>query len=528
MRRVDRLILDSTLEVLEEEGALPGVPATVQVLADAHGLTPEGVCERWRWSGTMEEDEERRDLLFANALDATLFLDEKLSDETARKWLDPNKSVLISNVWWTIKSRDLDKNKVTLSLSTWAKADGVKSKPDKTMPFTSLVKAINAGKIGVRIQGTQHGPAQDAKKRDAVRQRAGLSAAPGAAKFREDAMVTAERVGAYSPDILADRVEEALADGTFGEAPVLYRGRPATGNAANFIRVFGEPPGKTLQERLSWVASRTDRAYRLLAETLAALRHAGLDTGAAMIETLGFAYRSATGTADLDEVENRSDALLQFVMHHRGDMNEFEAWLRDNYPDLAETPEPLYERRPVQMYTVPNAIRESLRSLKVEGAEAVHWQNLVLGTLNHEQLERLVFEGVRGGIASLGDEALRWSIDAYTRVEEARRAPSREKLREQQAEKAIPIPRSVRARVRKGLMYHRHLGVSVTEHELRMARRLNRCSIPYADVARLRAREHAEVVDEDGVPDEDTVRFWMRGGKAGVLWSRKVVREQEG
>ena len=137
-----------------------------------------------------------------------------------------------------------------------------------------------------------------------------------------------------------------------------------------------------------------------------------------------------------------------------------------------------------------------------------------------------MFEGVRGELDVLGDEALRWTIDAYTRVEEAHRArrpSSRSKLKEQQDAEAIPVPRNVRSRVRLGLMYHRNLGVPVTETELRLARRLNRCSIPYADVARLRARE-----DEEGRPDADTTRYWMRGGRAGVSWARKVVREQEG
>ncbi len=114
-----------------------------------------------------------------------------LSDDSARDALVQGKAVLIKNVWWAVAGRDIAKNKVCLAISKYARADGHGNAKPKMMPFSKLVANIRSGRWGANINGHYYGPKQDPKKRDAVRKANGLTAAPGAAKFRkaEEALV---------------------------------------------------------------------------------------------------------------------------------------------------------------------------------------------------------------------------------------------------------------------------------------------------------------------------------------------------
>lgn len=99
--------------------------------------------------------------------------EEGPSEEALRKAVVPNKSVLIDNAWWTVKDRDLDAGSVVLTQSSWAKNDGEEKKKDRKMSWRALVDGIQAGRIGVTIDGTSHGPKQDRKERADTREKAG-------------------------------------------------------------------------------------------------------------------------------------------------------------------------------------------------------------------------------------------------------------------------------------------------------------------------------------------------------------------
>jgi len=109
----------------------------------------------------------------------------KLNDKDLRKYFVPNKSVVIKNVWWTIKSRDLDKDRATLVVSTYAIKDG--HKPGKMeIKYSDILKNINSGKWGGSTPDKGHmGHKQDPEARAKVREKHGVRAAPGFGKKEE-------------------------------------------------------------------------------------------------------------------------------------------------------------------------------------------------------------------------------------------------------------------------------------------------------------------------------------------------------
>jgi len=126
----------------------------------------------------------------------------ELSDETARKFLVPGKSVVIDNVWWTIKNRDIDANKVTLRVSDWAIKDG--NKPGtKDVSFTDLVAKIRKGTWGARINGKAIGKQQDQTVRAKLRAKNGLRKAPGTPDVKESEPVVIDFCEATLPALLA-------------------------------------------------------------------------------------------------------------------------------------------------------------------------------------------------------------------------------------------------------------------------------------------------------------------------------------
>lgn len=107
------------------------------------------------------------------------------SEESMREYLVPGKSVLIRNVWWTIKKRDLDAGTVRLEVADFAKKDGSSGAP-KQMRWTDLTAAIRAGKYGVTMGSKSYGPTQDREKRAKTRAAAGKDAAPGTAESLDE------------------------------------------------------------------------------------------------------------------------------------------------------------------------------------------------------------------------------------------------------------------------------------------------------------------------------------------------------
>lgn len=112
---------------------------------------------------------------------------QHINEDAFEDALINGKAVLIDNVWWAVASRDVKANRVVLAVSKYALADGNKQQKPKVLSFSKLVANIKSGKWGANINGRRYGPKQDAKARDNVRKSAGLTAAPGAGKFRKEA-----------------------------------------------------------------------------------------------------------------------------------------------------------------------------------------------------------------------------------------------------------------------------------------------------------------------------------------------------
>lgn len=569
MKLIECMVLD---DVAEAAGPVKEVPPTVKSLASKAGVSVDRALGLWKKAGRLASEEFEAESerwwkykvgIFKRMLgldeeakaDFVLDLTERLSDTQARERLNPGKSVLIKNAWWTIKSRDLASNKVTLQLSDWSKADGY-SGSTKSMPFSSLVKGVNQGKIGVRIDGTQHGPAQDAKKRDKVRQKSGLPAAPGAAKYRkadEDChpyflpddraaqlrdsgcgeaslresieaysrtRTLAERVKARNPDAVAWLVAEAVVADRFAQPVALYKGRCLRESAGAFVKVYGSIQGTDAKSQLSWIASVASLPANDVNEAHAKFRAAGCGHVDALLHTVGAAFHEF----DLEEAETRSEALMQFVLMHDGKLPDFEAWLREEHPDLSTAPEALYEAVSTQRFNVPGPVREAAKAEEQHGVLAMPWQDLVRGDMSHQQVERMVHLSARDD--SLPECAVKWGYDVLTKT--ARLDESKSRDEEDRLAQTVSIPAAVRARVRSGLMEFKTQGIKVTETELKNARRLCKVTAPYAAVRRLAAKEQTDVFTESGKPTPETVKHWMRGGNTAVRWARKVVREIEG
>ncbi len=124
-------------------------------------------------------------------------------NSAVRDALVNGKAVLIDNCWWQVSNRDEKADKVALVVSKYAHADGFKNQKPKLMSLSALVSKITSGKWGANINGKRYGPEQNKEVRDKVRQKNGLSATPGAAKFRkktdeaEDVAIAADPVATY-------------------------------------------------------------------------------------------------------------------------------------------------------------------------------------------------------------------------------------------------------------------------------------------------------------------------------------------
>lgn len=106
----------------------------------------------------------------------------KLNDKDLRDYFVPGKSLVIDNVWWTIKTRDLDTDKATLAKSEYALKDGHKP-ATMNVKYSDILKNINAGKWGGSTPTKGHiGHKQDKQVRAAFREKNGLRAPPGTAK----------------------------------------------------------------------------------------------------------------------------------------------------------------------------------------------------------------------------------------------------------------------------------------------------------------------------------------------------------
>lgn len=105
----------------------------------------------------------------------------KLNDKDFRQFFVSGKSIVIDNVWWTIRNRDLDKDTCDLVVSDYAIKDG--HKPGKrTVKYSAIMKNINSGKWGGSTPAKGHmGHKQDKMKRAALRKKNGLRAPPGTA-----------------------------------------------------------------------------------------------------------------------------------------------------------------------------------------------------------------------------------------------------------------------------------------------------------------------------------------------------------
>lgn len=108
-----------------------------------------------------------------------LNVNESIAIDDLKKFAIPGKSLMFpDNNWWTISSRDLANDSITLKLSDFAKKDGAKDQEDKTMSWETFVK--NAGsKWGINIGGRYYGPKQDKTKRAELRAANGVRKAPG-------------------------------------------------------------------------------------------------------------------------------------------------------------------------------------------------------------------------------------------------------------------------------------------------------------------------------------------------------------
>jgi hypothetical protein len=114
-----------------------------------------------------------------------LVLESGAPEEGIKDQMVPGKSVLIGNQWWTIAKRDIPKNVVALTLSSFAIKDGVAPQKPKVMSWSSFVSKCQAGTYGFTVRGKHYGPEQKRSARATQRKRAGLSKAPGTPKAKE-------------------------------------------------------------------------------------------------------------------------------------------------------------------------------------------------------------------------------------------------------------------------------------------------------------------------------------------------------
>lgn len=150
--------------VVQQVRSEAGEPTQYKVRQDAGGT------KWWDVANTMAEPTDESEL------------SEGVPDEKLRKYAVPGKSVVLpDNHWWTIASRDMDANSVTLKLSDYAKKDGATAKPNKEMTWDAF-KAKVGKSWGISIEGKQYGPKQDKGQRAKLRASNGLRAAPGTAK----------------------------------------------------------------------------------------------------------------------------------------------------------------------------------------------------------------------------------------------------------------------------------------------------------------------------------------------------------
>jgi len=125
------------------------------------------------------------------------------SEEQLKEYLVQGKSVMMGNQWWTIAKRDLNSDRILLAQSQWSLKDGVKKQKPKIMRWSSLVKGIKGGSIGVNIGNRHYGPEQDKKVRAKKRASAGLRKAPGT----PDAGKKNESLAAVIPNALNEGID---------------------------------------------------------------------------------------------------------------------------------------------------------------------------------------------------------------------------------------------------------------------------------------------------------------------------------
>lgn len=113
-------------------------------------------------------------------------LNEGISDAKLREYAVPGKSLIFpDNNWWTIKSRDLAANSITLRLSDYAIKDGATKAADKTMTWDTFAKKAGTA-WGIAIEGSHYGPKQDKTQRAKLRAASGMRKAPGTPDVKED------------------------------------------------------------------------------------------------------------------------------------------------------------------------------------------------------------------------------------------------------------------------------------------------------------------------------------------------------